>query len=89
MQDCKKPEGILMIEDRKNVSVSGVKNIIGFGDDYVTLETDLGRLVIEGEGMKIENLMKNEGTVNITGLISSAYYSELKTKAGIISKIFS
>ncbi len=89
MQDTKKPEGILIIEDRKNVSVSGVKSIIGFGEDYVTLETDLGRLVIEGEGMKIDSLEKTEGTVNITGLISTAYYSELKTKKGIISHLFS
>ncbi len=78
-----------MIEDRKNVSVSGVKSIIGFGDDYVSLETDLGRLLIEGEGMKIESLEKAEGTVCITGLISSTYYSELKSRSGFISKLFS
>ncbi len=89
MQDLKKPEGILIIEDRKNVSISGVKSIIGFGDDYVSLETDLGRLLIEGEGMKIESLEKGEGNVNITGLISSAYYSEIKQKQGLISRLFS
>ncbi len=88
MQEIKKPEGILMIEDRKNVSVSGVKSIIGFGEDYVTLETDLGRLIIEGEGMKIESLEKSEGTINITGLISSAYYSEMKSREGLFSTLF-
>ncbi len=89
MEENKRPQGILIIEDRKNVSVSGVRSIIGFGEDYVTLETDLGRLVIEGEGMKIDSLEKGEGTVNITGLISTAYYSELKAKKGIMSNLFS
>ena len=81
-------ESILEIKDRKRVKVTGVISVLGFGEDYVTVETELGRLVIEGEKMKIESLSKEEGAVDISGIISSAYYSEIKKGEKLFSKFF-
>ena len=79
-------KGLLEIRERKLVRVSGVLCIIGFDEDYVFLETTLGRLTIEGEGMKIENLSKEEGIADISGKIVTASYTEEKKHKGFFSR---
>lgn len=88
MPEEKTQRGTLIIKDRKNAVVSGVKNILGFGEEYVELETELGRLVLEGKKMKIDSLVKEDGMINIVGYVSSAYYSEIKPKSGFLSRWF-
>ena len=87
--DDRTAHGILEIKDRKQVRVLGVGAVLGFGDDYVALETALGRLVIEGEKMKIENLSKEDGAIEIVGKIDGIAYSEPKVRSGLFSKFVS
>lgn len=87
--DDKGARGVLEILDRKAVRVSGVMSVLGFGEDYVALETSLGRLIIEGEGMRIENLSKEDGTVEITGKVNSVGYSEQKARTGLLARFTS
>ena len=89
MTEEKNLHGALEIKDRKQVRVSGVNSVVGFGEDYVALETTLGRLVIEGEGMKIENLSKDDGSVDISGKIFTAAYSSEKVRSGFLSRFVS
>lgn len=70
----------LVIDSRKTVTVSGVKNILGFGEDYVTLDTECGRLEIEGEEMRIEELCREDSKVYIRGRINGIIYSEQKQR---------
>lgn len=72
-------ESSVNIKSRKEVSVSGINSISGFGEDYVILETECGRLEIEGEEMRIESLSKEEGIVCIKGKVNSLYYSQPKS----------
>lgn len=77
MIDEKKPQdSTVVIKSRKEISVSGIKSILGFGEDYVLLDTECGKLEIEGEGMRIEGLSKEEGCANIKGHINSLYYHQ-------------
>ena len=46
-------KSVLEITNRESAQVSGVISVSGFGEDYVAIETTLGRLIIEGEGMRI------------------------------------
>lgn len=73
-------DSICLIKSRREATVSGIRSILGFGEDYVSLDTECGRLEIEGEGMKIEELTRTEGTVYIKGQIKALYYSEEKPK---------
>ena len=87
--DGREAHGVLEIVNRKEVRVGGVKSVLGFGDDYVALETSLGKLIIEGEGMKIENLSKDDGLIEITGKVNNAGYSEQKTRQGLLARFTS
>ena len=82
-------ENIITLKNRKEVTVSGVESIIGFDEEYVAIETELGRLIIEGKNMKIESLIKEEGRVSVLGLITSFYYSENKKRSSLWSRLFS
>lgn len=82
-------ENIITLKNRKEATVSGVESIIGFDEEYVAIETELGRLIIEGKNMKIESLIKEEGRVSVTGLITSFYYSEIKKRSSLWSRLFS
>ena len=78
---------IITITDRKNLSMGGVKDIRGFDEDSVILETELGRLQIEGRELRIESLSKDGGSIMISGEIDALYFiGEAVKKKGIFSK---
>lgn len=88
MEENLSSSGILTVRCRESVTLDGVKNVEGFDEGYVSLSTDLGRVVIEGEGLKIESLTKDEGLIYVTGKISGVYYSEEKPARGVFSRLF-
>ena len=72
----KKTKQVLLIEDRRRVELNDVEAILSFEDDYITLMTSSGKLVIEGNDMKIVDLSKDTGRVSITGMVISVLYAE-------------
>lgn len=86
--DTDKDFGKLIIENRKRLVLDGVSHVIGFDESYVSLDTSLGRVVVEGEGMKIESLSRDDGLICITGEISAVFYTEIKGKNGVLRRIF-
>ncbi|MBO5907202.1 MAG: YabP/YqfC family sporulation protein [Clostridia bacterium] len=79
---------VLVVNERKSVKMNGVKNVIGFDEGYVTLDTSLGRVSIEGRELKIESLTKENGEIYITGNVSGVYYSDPKESTTIFKKMF-
>lgn len=78
----------LVLKNRKELTVDGVSHVIGFDSEYVAVETNMGRLTVEGKGLIIDNLSKAEGSVSILGEIDGIYYSSLKSREkGILSKL--
>ena len=77
----------LVLKNRKEMTVDGVSHVIGFDSEYVAVETNMGRLTVEGKGLIIDNLSKAEGSISILGEIDGVYYSSVKSKEkGILSK---
>ena len=71
----------LTLKNRKELSVSGVYAILELNDTYTTLDTEQGRLNIEGEGIKIEGFDKESRVINLSGKIESLFYTKAKLKA--------
>jgi sporulation protein YabP len=80
----------LYLKNREEISVDCVENIISFDGSEITLNTSLGTLVIEGEGLKVENLSKSDGRILITGEIMGIYYTNTheKQNKGVFKRIF-
>ena len=79
------------ITQRKNINISGVKKIENFDENEFLLETNMGYLLIKGEGLEIIKLDTYQGDVAIKGKIDSLLYTEStnkKQKESVISKLF-
>ena len=86
--ETEKSEVKLTVENRRTLFMDGVVHVVGFDEDYVSLDTKLGRVVIEGEEMKIESLTNDSGEIKIVGIISAVIYTDQKTKAGMLRRLF-
>jgi len=82
----------ITLNERKNIIITGVKKIDSFDDEEFLLETNMGYIVIKGQGLEIIKLDTYQGNVSIKGKINSLNYMESSNKKekeeSIFSKLF-
>ena len=69
---------VLTVTNRSSLRMNAISRVLGFDDDYVLLESEEGRLTVEGSGLMIESLTKESGEIEICGKIFSVAYSDNK-----------
>lgn len=82
----------LILIDREQLQVTGVKDVESFDNEEFLLSTEFGYLNVRGENLHIRNLDLEQGIVAIEGIIiDMGYlndgYSTEKAK-GFFSKLF-
>jgi sporulation protein YabP len=65
--------GVVMNE-RADMEVRGVKNVTAFDEEMIILDTNMGPLSIRGDGLHIVTLTLNEGRVAVRGHIDALEY---------------
>lgn len=79
----------LILENRKNLSLGGIDDVLGFNEEMVTLSGNCGILIVRGENLHISKLSLDTGEVNLDGKINALIYSEEKQeKGGVFSRLF-
>ncbi len=78
----------IIIEDRKKLTLSGVKDVISFDDETLLLETVLGRLTVKGAGLHIVNFDTASGDLFAEGKIYAAVYTSDEKNGGFFSRVF-
>lgn len=79
----------LIVENRKNVTVSGVTEIGSFDEKTVVLYTDYGGITVTGSELHMSKLSVDSGDVDISGHIKSLVYTDTTSKReGIVKKLF-
>ena len=79
----------VIIESRKKLNISGVKDVISFDDETVLIDTLLGRMTVKGENVKIESFNAQTGDFTATGTIHAVVYMAGENSGGgFISRIF-
>lgn len=79
----------VIIESRKKLNISGVREVTSFDDETILLETALGKMTVKGEELHIESFNTENGELSATGQIHAVVYmSDGKSSGGFISKIF-
>ena len=79
----------VIIENRKRLNISGVKDVSSFDDETVLIDTALGKMTVKGEGLHIESFNTQTGDLTATGKIHAVVYmSEVKTSGGFFSRLF-
>ena len=81
----------LVMENRKRLVISGVKEVEGFTETEVRLYTDMGQITVKGRNMKVNQVSTETGELIMNGdLINSIVYSEKpkRTPNNFITKLF-
>lgn len=78
----------IILESRKSLRISGVKDIDVFTENKVVLNTVMGELVIKGDDLHISTLTVENGDFMMTGNISAMVYSTYPTTDNVFKKLF-
>lgn len=65
----------MILENRKALFLSGVKDIRSFDDESVVLKTEMGDLSVKGSKLHIISLDKESGEFKLEGEIRELVYS--------------
>jgi len=76
----------MILENRKNLSISGITDVDSFDEREIILYTQLGELTIQGRELHIDAMSVETGDMTITGDIWALIYGD-KDKKGTISAL--
>lgn len=84
-----RPAHNIILENRRMLSLSGVKDVDSFDEESVVLLTELGELTVKGLKLHISHLNQETGEVNIDGEISELVYADINIEPmGFWAKLF-
>lgn len=80
----------ILLDCRKLLSIGGVKDVISFDEFSILLDTEGGKLLVEGENLSISALDVESGKLTAQGRIDSMTYegTEKKNDREVFAKIF-
>lgn len=79
----------VIIENRKRLNISGVKDALSFDDETILIETSLGQMTIKGDNLHIESFNAQTGDLTAEGRIHAVVYmSDSKNSGGFLSRLF-
>lgn len=70
----------LRADERREILVRGVREVLSFDENNVRLVTTAGILNVEGRELRIPNLNTKEGVVAITGILDGVLYENENTE---------
>ena len=77
----------LQLVDRQKLTMSGVTEVVSFDENTVILQTALGTLLIQGQGLQLKNLSLEGGQVAVDGTVTSLSYEEPR-QDGLFRRLF-
>lgn len=81
----------IRITERSIINLTGIKKISSFDEEEFLMESNMGIILLKGEGLEIVKLDTHDGNVKIKGnLISLAYIENIKKnkEESLLSKLF-
>ena len=80
----------IILNNRKSLNLTGVKDIGKFDDHDVIVMTNQGDLKISGNNLKIGKLCIESGQLELSGTIDSmSYVDSKKISSNFLKKLFS
>ncbi len=87
MEETTRKSHNIIIEDRKKFTLTGVKDVLSFDENNIVLLTQLGKLTLRGEDLKLGQFDNNKGDISGEGKIYAFGYSDEET-GGFFSRLF-
>lgn len=78
----------IIVEDRKKMTLTGIKDVLSFDEETVVLDTSLGRLTVKGSGLHIVNFDTKSGDLSAEGRLYALVYTTEEKSGGFFSRVF-
>ena len=80
----------IVMENRETLSVSGVKDVERFSETVVSLDTNMGQMLVKGENLKINKLNVDTGDLSVAGKINALEFTKAskQTKGKFMERLF-
>ena len=79
----------IVLNDRKNLSVTGVGEVLGCDEEVMTVKTSNGELTITGSGLHIGSFNRGTGELKVDGRIKELIYSDAQPRqSGFFKRLF-
>lgn len=66
----------LQLDGRQKLTMTGVTEVVSFEETAVVLQTSLGTLIVQGQGLQLKTLSLDGGQVAVNGTVSALVYEE-------------
>ena len=66
----------LSLNERRELTMTGVTEVVSFEENAVVLRTGLGTLIVQGHGLQLKTLSLDGGQVAVEGSVSALVYEE-------------
>ena len=76
MEDSLQLPHKLTLNQREDLTLTGVTEVVSFDDTTVFLKTHLGTLPVQGQELVLKTLSVEGGQVAVSGHVSSLFYEE-------------
>lgn len=78
----------LTLTDRRQLTMTGVSEVVSFDDTSVVLHTQMGTLVIQGQDLQLKNLSLEGGQITVDGTVSAMLYEESRQAGSWLRRLF-
>jgi len=79
----------IIMEARRSLSISGVTDIDSFDEQVVAVFTDVGELIVRGNGLHIGKIDVDSGELMLDGEIESLEYTDnISARGSFFSRLF-
>lgn len=85
------PMHTAVLENRNQLTLSGVTDVETYDENAVHLLTQMGGLTVEGEDLHIQKLSLETGELSVEGVICGLVYhddGEMTPKGGFFKRLF-
>ena len=73
----------LTLTGRKELTMTGVTEVVSFDESTVVLKTSMGLLTIHGSQLQLKNLSLDGGQVAVEGRVCALLYEEPRKSGGL------
>ena len=78
----------LQLNERRQLTMTGVTEVVSFDEGAVILQTSLGTLIVQGRELQLKTLSLEGGQVAVDGNISALTYEEPRQNGGWRRRLF-
>lgn len=78
----------LQLNERRQLTMTGVTEVVSFEDTAVVLQTSLGTLIVQGQELQLKTLSLEGGQVAVDGTVSALIYQESRQPGSLWGRLF-